>query len=95
MNFKPLFNNVLIERTEEKNITKSGIIIPDNAKEKSSQGIVIAVGEGTINQSGNRIKPSVEIGDKIMFAKWDGSEIKINGKNFVIIKDTDILGVLK
>ncbi|MBR6838795.1 MAG: co-chaperone GroES [Alphaproteobacteria bacterium] len=94
--FKPLNNYVLLERLAEENKTAGGIIIPDTAKEKPVRGRVIAVGDGEI-QNGNRISMSVAVGDIVMFAKWASSlnEVKIDGNDFILIKETDILGILK
>ncbi len=92
---KPLHNFVLLERMEEEKTTASGIIIPDNAKEKPSRGKVIAVGPGAYN--GDELTPmSVKTGDVVMFAKWASSanEIKLDGKDYILIKETDILGIL-
>lgn len=94
--FKPLNNYVLMERLAEENKTAGGIIIPDTAKEKPVRGRVIAVGDGLI-ENGNRIPMSVAVGDVVMFAKWAASlnEVKIDGNDYVLIKETDILGILK
>ena len=94
--FKPLHNYVLLERIEEENITAGGIIIPDNAKEKPSRGRVIATGNGTYN--GDDLIPlSVKAGDVVLFAKWaaTANEVKIDGHDYVLIKETDILGILE
>ena len=94
--FKPLHNYVLLERIEEDNKTAGGIIIPDNAKEKPSHGRVIAVGDGMINENGQKIPMSVKNGDVVLFAKWapSANEVKIDGKDYVLIKESDILGIL-
>lgn len=94
--FKPLHNYVLLERIEEENITAGGIIIPDNAKEKPSRGRVIATGNGTYNGD-DLIPMSVKTGDVVMFTKWAASvnEVKIEGRDYVLIKETDILGILE
>ncbi len=94
--FKPLHNYVLLERIEEENITAGGIIIPDNAKEKPSRGRVIATGNGTYNGD-NLIPLSVKAGDVVLFAKWAATvnEVKIDGRDYVLIKETDILGILE
>ena len=94
--FKPLNNYVLMERINEDNKTAGGIIIPDTAKEKPVMGRVIAVGDGEI-QNGNRMPMTVSVGDTVMFAKWAASlnEVKLDGKDYVLIKETDILGILK
>ena len=94
--FKPLHNYVLLERIEEENITAGGIIIPDNAKEKPSRGRVIATGNGAY--SGDDLIPmSVKAGDVVLFAKWASSanEVKIDGHDYILIKETDILGILE
>lgn len=94
--FKPLHNYVLLERIEEENITAGGIIIPDNAKEKPSRGRVIAVGSGAY--VGDELIPmTVKVGDVVMFAKWAASanEIKLDGREYVLIKESDILGILE
>lgn len=94
--FKPLHNYVLIERIEEENKTAGGIIIPDNAREKPSRGRVIATGDGIY--SGEKLLPlTVKTGDVILFAKWASSvnEVKIDGKDYVLIKESDILGILE
>lgn len=92
---KPLHNYVLLERLEEENKTASGIIIPDNAKEKPSRGKVIAVGDGAYDGD-EKIPMTVKTGDTILFAKWasSASEVKIDGKEYIILKETDILGIL-
>ena len=94
--FKPLNNYVLMERLPEENKTAGGIIIPDTAKEKPSRGRVVAVGDGVI-ENGNRVPMTVAVGDIVLFAKWAASlnEVKIDGNDFVLIKENDILGILK
>ncbi len=94
--FKPLNNYVLLERIAEDNKTAGGIIIPDNAKEKPVRGRVISTGDGEI-QNGNRVPMTVSVGDVVMFAKWAASinEVKIDGTDYVLIKESDILGILK
>ncbi len=93
--FKPLHNYVLLERIEEENKTAGGIIIPDNAREKPSRGRVVAVGTGA-TENGVKIPMSVKSGDTVLFAKWASSanEVKIDGTDYVLIKETDILGIL-
>ena len=93
--FKPLHNYVLLERIEEENKTAGGIIIPDNAREKPSRGRVVACGDGT-TENGVKIPMSVKPGDTVLFAKWASSanEVKIDSKDYVLIKETDILGIL-
>jgi chaperonin GroES len=94
MTFRPLHDRVLVRRIEAEEKTAGGIIIPDNAKEKPSEGEVIAVGEGTRDEAGNRIALDVKVGDKILFGKWSGTEVKINGEDRIIMKESDILGIL-
>lgn len=95
MNFKPLFNNILIERVDEETTTKGGIIIPDTAKEKPSRGRVLAVGEGSTLENGTKQPMSVKVGDVVLFSKWGGTEIKLDGKDRVIMKETDVLGIIE
>ena len=95
MNFKPLFNNILIERVDEETTTKGGIIIPDTAKEKPSRGRVLAVGEGAVLENGIKQPMSVKVGDVVLFSKWGGTEIKLDGKDRVIMKETDVLGIIE
>ncbi len=95
MELKPLFNNVLIERVEEETITKGGIIIPDTAKEKPSRGKVLAVGDGLTLENGTKQPVSVKVNDIVLFTKWAGNEVKIDGKDMIIMKETDILGIIK
>jgi chaperonin GroES len=94
MAFRPLGDRVVIRRVEEESKTKGGIIIPDKAKEKPQEGEVIAVGPGARDESGKRIAIDVATGDRILFGKWSGSEVKIDGEELLIMKESDILGVL-
>ena len=94
MAFRPLGDRVVIRRVEEEAKTKGGIIIPDNAKEKPQEGEVVAVGPGGRDEDGKRIAIDVAIGDRILFGKWSGSEVKIDGEELLIMKESDILGVL-
>ena len=94
MAFRPLGDRVLIKRVEEEAKTKGGIIIPDTAKEKPQEGEVIAVGPGARDDAGKRIDPDVKVGDRILFGKWSGTEVKLDGKDLLIMKESDILGVL-
>jgi len=93
MNFKPLQDRVLVRRIEGEEKTKGGLIIPDTAKEKPSEGQVVSVGPGARKDSGELIAPSVKAGDKILFGKWSGTEIKLDGEDLLIMKESDILGV--
>ena len=92
MKFVPLYDRVLVKRVDEVNKTSGGIIIPDTAKEKPSEGIVEAVGNG---EDGKLIPMSVKAGDRILFAKWSGTEVKLNGEDRLIIKESEILGVIE
>lgn len=94
MTVRPLHDGVLIKRLEEMHKTKGGIIIPDNAKEKPSEGIVVAVGNGRISLDGKIVPMSVKIGDKVLFGKWSGTEIKVEGEDLLIVKEPEILAVL-
>ncbi|MGV6801379.1 MAG: co-chaperone GroES [bacterium] len=94
MAFKPLHDRVLVERLEEDEKTAGGIIIPDTAKEKPSQGKVLATGDGEIKDNGEIRKLAVKKGDTILFGKWSGTEVKIDGKDLIIMKESDILGIL-
>ena len=95
MNFRPLHDRVLVRRVEEDTKTPGGIIIPDTAQEKPSQGEVLAVGPGTKNEDGKVTPLDVKVGDRILFGKWSGSEVKINGEDLLIMKETDVLGIIE
>ena len=95
MKFRPLGDRVLVKRVEEETKTKGGIIIPDTAKEKPQEGEVVAVGPGARDDSG-KIQPlDVKAGDRILFGKWSGTEVKIDGKDLLIMKESDVLGVVE
>ncbi len=94
MAFTPLHDRVLVRRVEGEEKTKGGLIIPDSAKEKPSEGEVVAVGSGARDDDGDRIKMDVEAGDRILFGKWSGTEITIDGEELLIMKESDILGKL-
>ena len=94
MAFRPLHDRVLVRRIEAEEKTAGGIIIPDNAKEKPSEGEIIAVGEGAYNEDGERIKPDVKTGDRILFGKWSGTEVKLDGEDLLIMKESDIMGIV-
>lgn len=95
MTFRPLHDRVLVRRIEEDAKTAGGIIIPDTAKEKPMQGEVIAVGPGARDESGKRLELDVKPGDRVLFGKWSGTEVKIDGRELLIVKESDILGVLE
>ena len=90
----PLHDRVLVRRIEGEDKTKGGLIIPDSAKEKPAEGMVVSVGPGARKDSGELIAPSVKAGDKILFGKWSGTEIKLDGEDLLIMKESDILGII-
>ncbi|RWQ40979.1 MAG: co-chaperone GroES [Mesorhizobium sp.] len=94
MKFRPLHDRVVIRRTESDTKSKGGIIIPDNAKEKPQEGEVIAVGPGARDESGALIALDVKAGDLILFGKWSGTEVKIDGEDLLIMKEADIMGII-
>jgi len=94
MNVKPLLDNILIEPLEKERKTASGIVIPDSAKEKPQEGKVVAVGPGKFVESGQMVKPAVKVGDLVLYKKWGGNEVKIEGKDYLIVKEEDILATL-
>ncbi|MBW8735164.1 MAG: co-chaperone GroES [Asticcacaulis sp.] len=94
MSFRPLGDRVLVKRVEEEAKTKGGIIIPDTAKEKPQEGEVVAVGPGARNEKGEQVALDVKAGDRILFGKWGGTEVKLNGEDLLILKESDILGVV-
>jgi chaperonin GroES len=92
---RPLHDRVLVKRLEEKEVKKGGIIIPDTAKEKPQEGEIMAVGPGKVTEDGKLQPMSVKVGDKILFGKWSGSEVKLDDEEYLIMKEDDILGVLQ
>ncbi|MDR1727944.1 MAG: co-chaperone GroES [Acidobacteriota bacterium] len=94
MSVKPLHDRVLVKRIEEAEVVKGGIIIPDTAKEKPMEGEVIAVGSGKVADDGKRIAPDVKAGDKILFGKYSGTEIKIDGQEYLIMREDEILAIV-
>jgi len=95
MKIRPLHDRVIVQRLEEEEKTKGGIIIPDTAKEKPQEGKVIAVGTGKILENGTKISLDVKVGDKILFGKYSGTEIKIEGDEYLMMREDDILGVIE
>jgi chaperonin GroES len=95
MKVKPLHDRVLIERIEAESKTAGGIIIPDTAKEKPAEGKVVAVGEGLRDDHGKRVALDVKKGDRVLFAKWGGTEVKVDGQELIILKESDILAVIE
>jgi chaperonin GroES len=95
MKFRPLHDRVLVERVESDTKTKGGIIIPDTAQEKPMEGKVISVGSGNRDESGKLVPLDVKKGDRILFGKWSGTEVKIDGKELLIMKESDIMGIIE
>ena len=95
MNFRPLHDRVLVRRVEAEEKTAGVIIIPDTAKEKPQEGEVLAVGAGTRDESGKLVELDVKAGDRILFGKWSGTEVRLNGEDLLIMKESDILGIVE
>ncbi len=95
MNFRPLHDRVVVSRVESEEKTAGGIIIPDTVQEKPSEGIIVSVGPGARDDNGKTIAPDVKTGDRVLFGKWSGTEIKIDGKDLLIMKESDIMGVIE
>ncbi len=95
MNFRPLHDRIVVRRVEEEGRTSGGIIIPDTAKEKPQQGEVIAVGPGARDEKGSMIPMDVKAGDRVLFGKWSGTEVKLDDQELLIMKEADIMGVLE
>ena len=95
MKFRPLHDRILVKRIDAEEKTAGGIIIPDTAKEKPQQGEVIAVGPGARNEAGQLVALDVKAGDRVLFGKWSGTEVKIDGEDLLIMKESDIMGVLE
>ena len=93
--FKPLQDRILVKRIEEKEVKKGGIIIPDTAKEKPQEAEVIAIGPGKVTKDGTRQPMSVKVGDKILFGKYSGSEVKLDDEEYLIMREEDVLGILQ
>ena len=95
MKFRPLHDRVLVRRVEEATKTAGGIIIPDTATEKPQEGEIVAVGAGAVGDDNKRVPLDVKAGDKILFGKWSGTEVKVDGEELLIMKESDILGVIE
>ena len=95
MNLKPLHDRVLVERVDQEDKTKGGIIIPDTAQEKPMEGKVLAAGSGARNENGQVVPLDVKKGDRILFGKWSGTEVKVDGKDLLIMKESDIMGIIE
>ncbi|HMT48173.1 MAG: hypothetical protein RL702_1305 [Pseudomonadota bacterium] len=94
MSFRPLHDRVLVRRVEAEEKTAGGIIIPDSAKEKPAEGEIVSVGEGARDEDGDRIPLDVKVGDRVLFGKWSGTEVKVGGEDLLIMKESDILGII-
>tara|TARA_X000000950_G_C13913084_1_gene659764 strand:+ start:1905 stop:2207 length:303 start_codon:yes stop_codon:yes gene_type:complete len=95
MSFRPLHDRVLVRRVDEDEKTTGGIIIPDTAKEKPSQGEIVSVGPGERDDNGNRVTLDVKKGDKVLFGKWSGTEVNVDGEELLIMKESDIMGIVE
>ena len=95
MKIRPLYDRILVKRVEEKESRKGGIIIPDTAKEKPMEGEVIAVGAGARDEAGKLVPLDVKAGDRILFGKWSGTEVKLDGEELLIMKESDIMGIIE
>lgn len=95
MQIRPLHDRVIVRRTEEEEKTKGGIIIPDTAKEKPIEGRIIAVGEGRVKKDGTKISLEVKAGDRVLFAKYGGTEVKIDGEEYLMMKEDDIVAIIE
>ena len=95
MKFRPLHDRVVVKRVEEEEKTKGGIIIPDTAKEKPMEGEIVAVGPGARDEKGKLVPLDVKKGDRILFGKWSGTEIKLDGEDLLIMKESDIMGIIE
>ena len=95
MKIRPLNDRVLVKRLEQEDKTKGGIIIPDSAKEKPAEGKVEAVGPGKINEKGERVRPDLKVGDRVLFSKYGGTDVKLDGEDYLIMREDDILGVIE
>ena len=94
MKMRPLHDRVLVKRIKSEEKTKSGIIIPDTVKEKPQEGEVVAIGSGSRQENGTIIPLDVKVGDRVLFGKWSGTEIKVDGEDFLVMKESDIMGIL-
>ncbi len=95
MKLRPLYDRILVKRVPEEEKTKGGIIIPDSAKEKPAEGIVVTVGNGKFDDSGNRVALEIKEGDKVLFSKYGGTEVKIEGEDYLIMREDDVLGIIE
>ena len=93
--FRPLHDRVVVKRVKEEEKTKGGIIIPETAQEKPQEGEIVAVGPGARDEDGERIEMDLQVGDRILFGKWSGTEVKIDGEDLLIMKESDVMGVIE
>ena len=94
VNIKPLEDKILVQANEAETTTASGLVIPDTAKEKPQEGEVVAVGAGARDETGKLVPPDVKVGDRVLFGKWSGTEVKIDGQDLLIMKESDIMGIV-
>jgi chaperonin GroES len=94
ISFRPLHDRVVVRRVESEEKTRGGIIIPDTAKEKPAEGEIVAIGSGTRKDNGDIVALDVKVGDRVLFGKWSGTEVKVNGEDLLIMKEADIMGVI-
>ncbi|SDG41027.1 co-chaperone GroES [Pelagibacterium luteolum] len=95
MSFRPLHDRVVVRRVDSESKTAGGIIIPDTAKEKPSEGVIVSVGAGARDESGKIVPLDVKAGDRVLFGKWSGTEVKVGGEDLLIMKESDIMGVIE
>jgi chaperonin GroES len=95
MKLRPLQDRILVQRVKEEETTKGGIIIPDTAKEKPAEGKIVSVGKGKLDENGKRIAPEVKKGDRILFGKYSGTEVKVEGQEYLIMREEDVLGIIE
>jgi chaperonin GroES len=95
MNLKPLADRIVVEPIEQEDVTAGGIILPETAKEKPQQGTVIAAGPGRVDEDGNRVAMELKVGDRVLYAKYSGTEIKLNSKKVLILRESDILAIVE
>jgi chaperonin GroES len=95
MSFRPLHDRVLVRRVESEEKTAGGIIIPDTAKEKPQEGVIVAAGSGARDETGKLVPLDVKAGDRVLFGKWSGTEVKVNGEELLIMKESDVLGIIE
>ncbi len=95
MNLKPLADRLVVEPLEQEDVTAGGVFLPETAKEKPQQGKIIAAGPGRVDENGQRVTPEVKVGDRVLYAKYSGTEIKMDGKKWLILKESDILAVVE